>query len=224
MKTATVSFALLFLATVAQAQQPAADPALARMREGMKKLVQRISESDAARVAAEAAKAEADLKIADLEAKLKAAEKKGSELEVKNTKDKAASDKTIADLNAKVIERDQLITQYNEALGKWKEGFQQAKTIAEGKEAERAAAVGKATVLERRVAAAEAKNAEMHKAAMEVLSRYEKFGFGTALLAREPFTRNMKVKLQNLAQEHGDKIDAQRIEPSSADEIKKGAE
>jgi hypothetical protein len=45
---------------------------MARMREGMKKLVQRISEADAARVAADAAKAEADLKVADLEAKLAA--------------------------------------------------------------------------------------------------------------------------------------------------------
>ena len=151
-------------------------------------------------------------------------EKKASELEVKNTKDKAASDKTIGELNAKVIEREQQLTRLNDTLGKWKEGFQQAKTVAEGKEAERAAAAGKAVVLERRVAAAEAKNAEMHKAAMEILSRYEKFGLGTALLAREPFTRNMRVKLQNMVQEQSDKVDAQRIEPSKASEIKKEAE
>lgn len=225
MRTTLSLLTFLLTVTTASAAGPAAaDPneaALARMREGMKKMVQRISESDTARVAAEAAKAEADLKIADLEAKLKASEKKASSLEVQATKDKASSDKSIADLNAKLIESEKHNSLLTESLGKWKEGFHQAKTIAEGKEAERAAAVGKAAVAERRIAAAEVKNAEMQKVAQEVLARYEKFGLGTALLAREPFTRNMKAKMQTLVQDYGDKIDAQRIEPSKGDNAPK---
>ena len=219
----------LFIATLAlsanaeQAPQSPAEVALGRMREGMKKMVLRISEADAARVAAEAAKAEADLKIADLEKRLKAVEKKSSELEVQSTKDKAVADKLLAEGTAKLATREAEVARLNEALIKWKAGFDQAKTIAEGKEAERATAAGKAAVMERRMAAAETKNAEMLKLSQEILKRYESFGLGTALLAREPFVRIMKVKLQNYVQDFGDKIDAQRIEPSPASQVKDNA-
>jgi hypothetical protein len=56
----------------------------------------------------------------------------------------------------------------------------------------------------------------MYKLGLEILGRYEKFGLGTALLAREPFVRNMKVKFENYVQDYGDKLDAQRIQPSGA--------
>jgi chromosome segregation ATPase len=210
---------VFFLLVSSAAAQEQADPAMARMREGMKKLIQRISESDAARVTAEAAKAEADLKVADLEARLKALEKKASDLAIKSTKDKAESDKTIADLNTKLTAKEKEVIALANALSQWKEGFNKAKTVAEGKEAERAAAAGKATLLERRVAAAETKNAEMLKLGQEILARYEKFGLGTALLAREPFVRNMKVKFENYVQDYGDKLDAQRIQPSGASKV-----
>jgi uncharacterized coiled-coil protein SlyX len=187
------------------------------MREGMKKMVQRISEADAARVTAEAAKAEADAKVAELETKLKAAEKKVSELTVQQTKDKAAADKAIAELNVKLVSSAKDVTRLTESLGKWKEGFDQAKTVAEGKEAERAAATSKAIVMERELTAAKAKNAEMLKVSTEILQRYEKFGFGTALIAREPFTRSMRARLQSEADELGDKIDAQRLKPAEVD-------
>jgi len=217
----TIIFISLTVASSAQEAQP--DPVMARMREGMKKLVQRISEADAGRVAAEAAKAETDLKVAELETKLKAAEKKASELEVQGTKDKASSEKALAELNAKLTGREQEVSRLSEALAKWKEGFAEARSIAEAKEKERAVAVGKTAVMERRMAAAETKNAEMFKLAREVLGRYEKFGFGTALLAREPFVRSMKVKLQNHMQDYGDKLDAQRIEPSPGNQVKSAA-
>lgn len=218
MKSFVHLLSLLLLVSPAFAQEQA-DPALARMREGMKKLIQRISESDAARVTAEAAKAEADLKVADLEARLKAIEKKASDLAIKSTKEKAEADKTIAGLNTKLTAKEKEVISIVNALSQWKEGFNKAKTVAEAKEAERAAAAGKAVVLERRVAAAETKNAEMLKLGQEILARYEKFGLGTALLAREPFVRNMKVKFENYVQDYGDKLDAQRIQPSDASKV-----
>ena len=218
MKSLARLFTLLLLVSPAIAQEQA-DPAMARMREGMKKLIQRISESDAARVTAEAAKAEADLKVADLEARLKAMEKRASDLAIKSTKDKAESDKTIAELNTKLTAKEKEFISVVNALSQWKEGFNKAKTVAEAKEAERAAAAGKADVLQRRVTAAETKNAEMLKLGQEILARYEKFGLGTALLAREPFVRNMKVKFENYVQDYGDKLDAQRIQPSGTSKV-----
>ncbi len=224
MRRLVTTLAILSVLPLAAEQAPGPnqpDPAMARMREGMKKLVQRISEADTGRVAAEAAKAEADAKVVDLEAKVKSLEKRASDLTIQSTNAQAAADKTIAELNAKLVAKEKQASQLTEALGKWKEGFAKAQAVAEGKEAERAAAAGKSAVLERRVADAETKNAEMHKLGTEILSRYEKFGLGTALLAREPFVRNMKVKFQNLVQDFGDKIDAQRIQPSNASSVKK---
>ena len=48
---------------------------------------------------------------------------------------------------------------------------------------------------------------------MEILSRYEKFGLGTALTAREPFTGITRARLQSLVDEYDEKISAQRIKP-----------
>jgi hypothetical protein len=45
----------------------------------------------------------------------------------------------------------------------------------------------------------------------EILERYEKFGLGTALTAREPFVGTTRVRLQNLVQEYSDKLSEQRI-------------
>jgi hypothetical protein len=46
----------------------------------------------------------------------------------------------------------------------------------------------------------------MYQAGMEILDRYEKFGLGDAILAREPFTATQRVKFQNLVQDLSDKL------------------
>ncbi|MFZ4694927.1 MAG: phage major capsid protein [Verrucomicrobiia bacterium] len=66
-------------------------------------------------------------------------------------------------------------------------------------------------LLQRVVADHEAKNNELIKLANEILTRYEKFGIGEALTAKEPFTGLMRVKLQNLVQDYSDKVSDQRI-------------
>jgi hypothetical protein len=53
---------------------------------------------------------------------------------------------------------------------------------------------------------------------MEILDRYEKFGLGDAILAREPFTAAKRVKFQNLVQDLSDKLTDARI---PADQPKK---
>ena len=45
----------------------------------------------------------------------------------------------------------------------------------------------------------------------EVLSRYEKFGLGTALTAREPFVGITRARLQSMVDEFGGDLAAQRI-------------
>jgi hypothetical protein len=58
----------------------------------------------------------------------------------------------------------------------------------------------------------------MYQAGMEILDRYEKFGLGDAILAREPFTAAQRVKFQNLVQDFSDKLTDAR---SLTDAVKK---
>ena len=63
------------------------------------------------------------------------------------------------------------------------------------------------------VADREAKNRELYRLANEILTRYEKFGLGDALAAREPFTGITRTKLENLVQDYSDKIADARVQP-----------
>jgi len=127
--------------------------------------------------------------------------------------DKDAATKAIADLNSKVTDQSSLITQLKDALDKWKEAYNKAVEVANTKEAQRAKYESQAILLQRRVENDEAKNLALYKLGKEVLDRYEKFGLGTAITAREPFVGTTKVKLENLVQDYSDKLLDQTIKP-----------
>ena len=127
--------------------------------------------------------------------------------------DKEAATKTIADLNTKVTDQDTSITQLKDALDKWKEAYTKAVALANTKEAQRAKFESQAILLQRRVENDEAKNLALYKLGKEVLDRYEKFGLGTAITAREPFVGTTKVKLENLVQDYSDKLLDQTVKP-----------
>ena len=61
-------------------------------------------------------------------------------------------------------------------------------------------------MLQRVVEDRERKNYELYKTGNEVLSRYEKFSLGEAVLAKEPFMGLTRVKLENLVQGYEDKF------------------
>ena len=127
--------------------------------------------------------------------------------------DKDAATKAIADLNTKVTDQNTLITQLKDALDKWKEAYNKAVEVANTKEAQRAKFESQAILLQRRVENDEAKNLALYKLGKEVLDRYEKFGLGTAITAREPFVGTTKVKLENLVQDYSDKLLDQTVKP-----------
>ena len=68
-----------------------------------------------------------------------------------------------------------------------------------------------AIVLTRTVADQKTKNAEMYKLGRDILLRYEKFGLGEALGAREPFVGTTRVKLESFVQDFQDKLTDQKI-------------
>ncbi len=125
--------------------------------------------------------------------------------------EKAAADKTIAELETKVSNQSKEIAQLNEILEKWKKAHAEVTEVAQKKEAERSALAANKIELERIVADQKRKNLEMFKIGNEILDRYKKFGLGTALTAREPFVGTTRVKLQNLVQDYKDKLADQRI-------------
>ena len=125
--------------------------------------------------------------------------------------DKDSSTKTIADLNTKVADQNTFISQLKDALEKWKATYNQAVTVANTKEAQRARLESQVIVLQRRIDDAETKNLALYKIGKEVLGRYQKFGLGTAITAREPFVGITRVKLENLVQDYSDKLSDQTI-------------
>lgn len=182
-----------------------------KLRETLRNTMLQLRSTESERAALQAAQAESDEKIkaqiADLE-KLK--KEKADEIK-KAAAEKDQADKAIADLESKVTNRDKEITRLNESLVKWKEGYQKAVDLARVKEDERAKKAAEAVQLERHVVDQKMRNDEMYKVASEILTRYKKYSLGEALLAKEPFTGTMRVKLQNLVQDYGDRLEAQKI-------------
>jgi len=65
----------------------------------------------------------------------------------------------------------------------------------------------------RKTADQQRRNEAMYKLGREVLDRYERFGLGDALTAREPFVGLTRVKFENLIQDYADKLTDQKIKP-----------
>ena len=163
--------------------------------------------------------------LANTQAAQYAAEAKATELTAKTeflnkelANERNTSTNMIADLNKKIADRDNSILELNAALAKWKKSYGEVAKLASKREGQRATLDTKRIELERKVQEEQAKNIEMYQAGMEILDRYEKFGLGDAILAREPFTAAKRVKFQNLVQDLSDKLTDARI---PADQTKK---
>lgn len=126
----------------------------------------------------------------------------------------AAADKTQLDaLTAKATDQDKQLTETKESLDKWKTAYEQLSVAAKKTEAERTKLAGESIALKHKLEDRERKNAELFKLGNEILTRYEKFGLGDALAAKEPFTGIARVKLENFVQDYQDKIADQRVKP-----------
>jgi chromosome segregation ATPase len=192
MKTKTLSIALVSL-LVATAN---ADDA--RLKETLRTLTLRLRSAETERNTLISDKAQLEQEKKTLTAKVDSLNKQ------------VAADKVQLDaLEAKQKELDDT----KDSLAKWKAAYEQIQTAAQKSEAERATLASESIILKRKVDDRERKNLELFKTANEVLTRYEKFGLGEALSAKEPFTGITRVKLENQVQDYQDKIADQRIKP-----------
>ena len=207
MKSLSIFF--IVLVGVASAQQPAVDPALLKMRESLKSTMLQLRTEQTEKVALQAEKADLEAKVKELTTTVA---DQGKALEDAQKK----SDKLIADLTAKSDNQQKQITQVTEALGKWQAGYKKAESLSQDLESKRSRLADEVIKLDRKVQDRETKNIEMYKLGKEILTRYEKFGLGSALLAREPFTGIAKVKFETFIQDYSDKLIDQKIKPEPA--------
>ncbi|HEY1053423.1 MAG TPA: hypothetical protein VGE39_26810 [Prosthecobacter sp.] len=210
-QTHSFLLALVLAAPLLHAAEEA-DPAMAvlkRMREQLRTVMIQQQKTEADRATLQAANVELEDKNKALDTKFKALAKESNA-------QKEAADKTIAELQAKVAEQEREQARLQESLANWKKGHQDVTDAARKIEAQRAELAARVILLDRKVADHQRKNNELFRIGSEVLSRYEGFGLGTAIAAREPFTRNMRVKLETLVQDYSDQLVDSKIKPDEA--------
>jgi len=213
----TLSLALLLTTLIAATSLHAADkmsPAEQKMRETIRNTMVQLRDANAKLAAAQAAKADDEEKIKDLQGQLDALTKK-------TTTQKKADDQTIDELKTKLMNDDLQINHLTESLARWKLGYAKLADYAKATEAKRADLASKIIQMDRLIAEQKAKNAEMYRLGMEVLDRYAQFGLGTAIMAREPFVGITKVKFETLLQDYQNKLTNQTIRNEAATQDKK---
>ena len=191
-------------AKLGAADQP--NPAEARMREALRNTMIQLRTAQNDNAVLQNAKSELEAKNKELETKVKQLTKNIAD-------DKDATDKAKANLESKIAAQTEEIAKLKENLQKSQADFNASSVLAQSKEAERAKLAADVIVLTRTVAEQKAKNAEMYKLGREILVKYEKFGLGEVLGAKEPFVGTTRVKLETYVQDFQDKLTDQKIKP-----------
>jgi chromosome segregation ATPase len=202
MKKTTALLAAILLASAAASR--AQEDETAKFREALRDTMLKLRDAQNQLAAAQAAQYAAESQAAELTDKNKALAKELSD-------ERNTSTNLISGLNKKLAERDASIAELQATLAKWKTAHTEIAKLATQRELQRQKLDAEKLALERKVQDQQFKNIEMYKAAMEVLGRYEKFGLGDAILAREPFTAAQRVKFQNLSQDFADQLTDARI-------------
>ncbi|RBP43621.1 hypothetical protein DES53_10519 [Roseimicrobium gellanilyticum] len=202
---------LLFITGSLPAQQDAKaiEATMGRMRDALRNTMVQLQTAQAENAASQAKLVEAEARITELNARITSLIKQADT-------DKANAARVAKEQDARIGTQATELAALTSNLEKWKTGYKQAATVANDTEARRVKAAAKVIVLERRVAEQQVKNQELHKLGLEILTRYEKFGLGTAIVRREPFTGIARVKFETLIQDYSDKLADGRIKPEDA--------
>jgi chromosome segregation ATPase len=176
----------------------------AKLREGLRNTMVQLRDAQTQVSTLQATQTENEAKIKDLTARLDHLTKQAAD-------DKAAADKTVADLKEQVAAQDARNAEQVEAIGKWKKSFDQLLIQAKAIDAKRAALAAEKIALTRKVENQQRKNEALYTLGKEILHRYEHYGLGDALAAREPFTGITKVKFETYIQDNSDKLADQKI-------------
>ncbi len=204
-----ITTALLLFASGAHADEASE----AKLKEQLKNALNQVRTLTTEKNTLQVAQAEMDAKNKTLDKQVKDQSKRVDELDKAMKDAKELADKALEEKVAAITRLQMELAIFKTSLDKWQAAHATIADIAKKKEAERAKLSAKASDLERKVADLRSRNAELYKVGSEILARYEKFGVGEALAAREPFTGNTKVKLQNIVQDYNDKLLDQTAKP-----------
>lgn len=195
---------LSLLATTIPSIYSAEEDPTAKFREALKNTMLKLRDTQGQLANAQAATIAAESKVEDLTSKNK-------ELTKDLVSERNAASTQISDLNKKISVRDDSISELQVSLANWKKSYEDVTKLAAQRENQRAIFEAKSIKLERQVEDQQFRNIQMHKIGMGILDRYEKFGLGDAILAREPFTAVQRVKFQNLIQDFSEELNDARI-------------
>jgi hypothetical protein len=187
-----------------------ADPSI-KLREQLRAVTLQLRTAQTESANAQATTVAAEQSVRDLASKIEALEKTNVKLIKEENADKMESARIIAGLEAKNTAREKRLVAVQEALEKWQAGYRKAAAIATSKEAARAKLALELSSTKQVVADRERKNIGLFNTANEILTRYQDYSLGSALLAKEPFVGTTRVKIENLVQGYQDKIIDNRI-------------
>jgi predicted RNase H-like nuclease (RuvC/YqgF family) len=190
----------------APAAAEAVNPVEARLRDSLRATTVQLRDAQNQVATLQAAQADSEQKIKEQAAQVSALIKQGAS-------DRDSAQKSLAEAKTLAARQAEDIERLKTDLAAWKTSRQQIAEIAETKEAERAKLEARGIELDRQVADQQLKNTAAIKLGLEILARYEKFGLGEALTAREPFVGITRVKLQNLVEDFQEKLLDQKITP-----------
>jgi chromosome segregation ATPase len=171
-----------------------------RMQQAMRNMTTRLRAAETERDNLQAAKAQSDQEKKTLTDRVEAL-----------TKHATADSEALKVAKAQFTERETENASLQDSLQKLQATQGHAVEVAQKAEAERSKLAGQVIELQRKLADRESKNLALFKLANEILKRYERFGLGDALAAKEPFTGVARVKLETLVQDYQDKLVDQRV-------------
>lgn len=94
----------------------------------------------------------------------------------------------------------------NAQIAQYRSAYDELLKLARASEAERQRLAMDSSWQTKAVSQCEAKNAQLYAVGQEILHAYETVDMGTVMAARQPFAAQSRVKLDQIAQQYGDKL------------------
>ncbi len=185
------------------AQAPAANSVETQLREALRATTLQLRTAQGELAAAQGEREQAKTDLAALQKRLDSLEKQAAA-------DRSAAQAGIAGLNARLATKDAENARLAEKLEAALADLDQSRRLAEERAARLAEMKIRAADLENAGSRLRADNRELFRIGNEILERYEDFGLGRALVAREPFTKLTRVRLQNIVQDYADALEEHR--------------
>jgi chromosome segregation ATPase len=180
-----------------------ADPAQERLRSELRDMILQLRSVQSDLAAAQSQVAAARDEKSALQAKYDILRKEAAA----NAKLSAS---TAGDLQTQLVALKIENAKLAAALGKARSEGEKSAQDAEAARTTGAGFRSETIVLHRKVSDLESRNLALFLTANEILTRYQEYSLGHALIAKEPFIGATRTRLENLIQDYQDKLSAER--------------